>query len=312
MALLRDLSWWIVRVIAGAALLGTGLAEDPAVAIVPRAARSPQTRLAASIRLDVKLIQIPVTVTDGLDRPVLGLRKTDFRIFEDDVEQDIAAFSMSDAPLSVGLVFDTSRSMKTRIADSREAVEEFLHTASPADQFLLVQFSDKAKLVTPFTHTIDEISRGLSLVEARGWTAMIDAVYLAAQQMRRAENPRKALLVLTDGQDNNSRYSESELLSILREADLRVFAISLFQRPQTLDKIADETGGRVIWVHKLSELPDAMDTLSRQIRTEYLLGYFSKTPQNDGRYHKVRIQLKPSIGPDSRVTWRRGYFAPND
>ena len=140
---------------------------------------------------------------------------------------------------------------------------------------------------------------------------MIDGLRLSLMEMRRASNPRRVLLVLSDGADNNSRYSEPELLSVLREADVRVWAVGLFDRSRYLQKLADETGGRVVWVHKLGELPAAMDRLSRQIRNEYVISYFSSHAQNDGRYHKLRIEvLPPGEMKQIHATWRQGYIAP--
>jgi Ca-activated chloride channel family protein len=281
------------------------------VSIAPRSRPTSKLLSSGNIRLDVKLVLTPVSVADGFDRPLVELHKSNFRIFEDDVEQEIGSFSISEAPVSVGLVFDSSRSMKNSIDDSRIAVEQFMQTSAPEDEFLLVRFSDKAELLTPFTHNSDEISRQLSLPNAHGFTAMLDAICLATQQMRRATNPRKALLVLTDGVDNNSRYSERDLERLLREADVRVYAIGLFQRPEFLEKIASETGGRALWVRRLADLPDAIQTLSREIRSEYLIGYMSHRPENDGKYHKVRVSVEPPGGTrlPIRTSWRRGYLA---
>lgn len=281
------------------------------VSITPRSRPTSKLLSSGNIRLDVKLVLTPVSVTDAFDRPLVELHKGNFRVFEDEVEQEIGSFSISDAPVSVGLVFDSSRSMKNSIDDSRIAVEQFMQTAAPEDEFLLVRFSDKAELLTPFTHNSDEISRQLSLPNAHGFTAMLDAICLATQQMRRAANPRKALLVLTDGVDNNSRYSERDLQRLLREADVRVYAIGLFQRPEFLEKIASETGGRALWVRRLADLPDAIQTLSREIRSEYLIGYMSHRPENDGKYHKVRVEVEPPGGTrlPIRTSWRRGYLA---
>ena len=281
------------------------------VSVVPRerlahrAEREPST-----FRLDVKLIEIPVSVKDLHDRPVLGLAQGGFRLFEDGAEQQIVAFSRVDAPVSAGLVFDSSGSMRHRIQDSRAAVEQFLKTSMPGDDFSLVTFADKPELAAAFTPDFNEISRRLAATHARGWTAMNDAIRLSIEEMRRAANPRRVLLVLSDGGDNNSRYSEGELLSLVRESDVRVYAIGLFERPKFLEKLADETGGGVIWVRNLNDLPDAMDRLSAQIRNEYSLGYYSDHAQNDGKYHKVKIEVKPPDARPLQVSWRRGYTAP--
>lgn len=288
------------------ALAGLSTAQ-PNIALIPRSHPEPELHN-STFRLDVKLIQVPVQVTDQRDRPILGLPKTAFRVFEDDVEQELVSFSMADAPISTGLVFDSSRSMKDRIADSRAAIDQFCKTAVPADEFFLVKFSDKAELISSFTHDAGEIQRSLSFVEPRGWTAMIDAIWRSVEEMKRAGNPRRVLLVLSDGADNNSRYSEAELLSRIREADVRVYAIGLFQRSHYLERLAEETGGRVIWVHKLSDLPEAMETLSLQIRNEYQVGYLTKHAQSDGKYHKLRIEVQPPAGVSPvRTSWRRGY-----
>ena len=253
----------------------------------------------------------PVSVTDAFDRPLIDLHKGNFHIFEDDAEQEIASFSISEAPVSVALVFDSSRSMRNSIEDSRMAVEQFMQTAAPEDEFLLVKFSDKPELMTPFTHSAEEISQQLNVPIAHGFTALLDAMFLATQKMRHAANPRKVLLVLTDGVDNNSRYSERELERLLREADVRVYAIGLFQRPEFLEKMAAETGGRALWVRKLTELPEAIETLSRQIRSEYIVGYLSHRAENDGKYHKVRVAVEAPGGTRLPIhtSWRHGYLA---
>jgi len=281
------------------------------VSVAPRRGPAhPEELPRSTFRLEVKLIEIPVSVKDLRDCPVLGLPQSGFRLFEDDAEQQIVAFSRSDAPISTGLVFDTSGSMRHRIQDSRAAVEQFLTTSVKGDEFSLVTFSDSPQLISPFTSDAGEISRRLTGVHARGWTAMIDAIRLSLQEMRRAINSRRVLLVLSDGGDNNSRYSESELLSLVRESDVRIYSIGLFERPKYLEKLAEETGGRVIWVHKLSELPEAMERLSAEIRNEYCIGYYSSHAQNDGRYHKIRVEIAPPDSRQVRASWRRGYTAP--
>ena len=280
------------------------------VSIVPRTLPAHAEELPRStFRLDVKLIEIPVSVNDLRDRPVLGLPQNRFRLFEDEAEQQIVSFSRTDAALSVGVVFDTSRSMKNRIQDTRAAIQQFLTTAAEGDEFSLVTFADSPELVSSFTPDTDQIFRLLSGVPPHGWTAMIDAIARSLGEMHKAANSRKVLLVLSDGGDNNSRYSEGELLSLARESDTRIFAIGLLERPRFLEKLAEETGGSVIWVHKMSELPEAMAKLSAEIRNEYRVGYLSQ--RNDGRYHKVRVEVSaPRESGPVRVSWRRGYRAP--
>ncbi|HWC96268.1 MAG TPA: VWA domain-containing protein [Candidatus Sulfopaludibacter sp.] len=263
--------------------------------------------------MDSRMVQIPVTVTDPMDRSVMNLNAGNFRVFEGDVEQTISAFSLSDAPVSAGIVFDTSGSMKRRIQESRASVQQFLETAVPEDEFFLVQFADAANLLSPFTRQPADILRNLESMDARGWTALYDAVFLSVQQLRRATNPRRVLLIVSDGEDNNSRYSESEVLSLVREADVRVYAIGLFTKARCLEKMAEQTGGRMITVHNLADLPAAMEKLSDEIRNQYMLGYFSTNGVNDGRYRKVRVEMRMPAGtPTLRLSWRHGYLIPSD
>ena len=284
---------------------------QPRTAITPRARADVKAVRPATFRMDARMVEVPVTVLGANDRPQMDLRQSDFHLYEDGVEQQIAAFSMGDAPVSTGVVFDTSGSMKGRIQNSRESLDLLLQSASPGDQFFLMRFSDRPELLQPFTSDPDVISRRLGMVIPHGWTALYDAIFLSMQEVKHAANPRKALLVLSDGEDNNSRYSESEVLSLVREGDVRVYAIGLFRQTHCLERMAAETGGRMIWVHKLSELPDAVRKLSLELRNVYMLGYFSKNPLEDGKYRKVKVDVPPPPGREAyRVSWRRGYYTP--
>ncbi|MDR3699228.1 MAG: VWA domain-containing protein [Candidatus Sulfopaludibacter sp.] len=281
------------------------LAARPA----PSAAKLPPS----DFRVEARMVQIPVTVTDSLDRNVMNLNAGNFRIFDGDVEQRISSFSMTDAPISTGIVFDTSGSMKHRIQDSRAAVKQFLATAVPDDEFSLVQFADTATLLSGFTRNPAAIEHPLGSMAAHGWTALYDAMFLAMHQIRRAANPRRVLLVLSDGEDNNSRYTEAEMMSLVREADVTVYAIGLFTRARGLERMTEETGGRMITVHNLPDLPAAMEKLSREIRNQYMLGYFPSRAGSDGRYRKVRVEVNlPAGSPPLRTSWRRGYFVPDN
>ena len=306
-----------------AVLLGVGLAvwltapaadgplpaNEGEVAVVRRTPLNPRINPpgAGSIRLDIKVVQIPVTVTDPLDQPVRGLRKADFHLFEDNVEQEIAYLSTEEAPVSLGLIFDASGSMRNKIETSVAAVDQFFQTNLPGDEFLLVRFSTLPHLVTGFTADTGEISAWLHASQPNGWTALYDAIYLGIQKMKTARNPRRALLIMSDGGDNNSRYSAQEIRSLVREADVRIYSLGLLQSSHFLERISDETGGRMIQVHKMADLPDAMEKLSRDLRSQYVLGYYSKNGQNDGRYRHVRVQVTQ---PAVRASWRRGYYAP--
>jgi VWFA-related protein len=254
-------------------------ASDAKVAIQPRANRAnraardtgvPKT----DIRVDSTLVLIPVTVTDPLNRFVTGLDKDNFRVFEDKREQTLVQFSSEDAPLSVGIVFDTSGSMGPKLQKSREAVAQFVKTANPEDEFFLVRFGDAAELAVPFTHDIAEIQSRLTFTQSKGRTALLDAIYMALQQMRKGKNPRKAVLVISDGGDNNSRYTENEIKNLVREADVQIYAIGIYEPmasrartaeemagPGLLTDIAEQTGGRQYAVENLNELPDVAEPI---------------------------------------------------
>jgi len=308
-----------LRGIAGcvvcAGVIGAGaLAQEPRVAIEPRSA-PPKLSIKppSNLRLDVTMVLVPVSVKDPTDRPVLNLPADSFRIYEDNIEQKIASFALEEGPISIGILFDASTSMKPRMAAALNAVEQFLRTAAPGDEFNLVSFSDQPNVVMNFTQDINEILAPLASVQAAGWTALHDALCLSLQKMKKAKNARRALLILSDGGDNNSRYSESEVRNMVRESDVRVYSIGLFERPKLLENLAADSGGRAYLVHKLDDLPDVVETLSRDLRSQYVLGYSSNNGQKDGKYRKVRVELIDKLRriPLS-IFWRRGYYAPGD
>jgi VWFA-related protein len=300
--------------------------QDARVTIVPR----PKPRGAdegprgANIRVDTNLVLIPVTVTDPMNRFVTGLEKEHFRLEEDKVEQTITHFASEDAPLSVGVVFDTSGSMGSKLQKSRMAVAQFMKTANPEDEFFLVQFSDKPELTVPFTTNTEEIQSRLTFTQSKGRTALLDAIYLALHEMKRARNPRKALLIISDGGDNSSRYTESEIKNLVREADVQIYAIGIFEPvyargrtpeelagPGLLSEVAEQTGGRHYAVENLNDLPDIAAKIGIELRNQYVLGYTPTNQERDGKYRRVRVRLvQPKGLPPLRAFWRMGYYAP--
>jgi len=286
--------------------------DSPGVSITPRERRpDANASLPSNLRLDVKVVLIPVSVTDSLDHPVNDLPPNAFRLLEDNVEQKIACFFKEEAPVSVGLIFDASGSMRKSMDRSLAAVEQFFHTTTPGDEFFLIRFSDKPTVETGFTSDSNEILERLSFVHPEGWTALHDAIYLGVQRMKSSKNPRRALFILSDGGDNNSRYTEGEVKNLVMESDVRIYAIGLFDRPRFLEKLAAETGGETFWAHRLKDLPEAIDKLSRALRSQYVLGFSPSKPQNDGKYRKIRVELAhPFSFASLRLIWRRGYYAP--
>jgi Ca-activated chloride channel homolog len=288
-------------------------AQEPRISVASRVdrRRDPLKTPSGMIRTDVKLVLIPVTVTDPLQRPVSGLRKQDFRVFDDGIEQNISEFFSEEAPVSVGMVFDASHSMLTKMNQSRQAITEFLKMSVPGDEFFLLKFSDRPATVVPFTTDISSIEDGLTLIQSGGWTSLFDAMYLALNRMKRATYGSKALFVLSDGGDNNSRYTETDITNMVREADVRIFAVSVLDRSLCLERISEESGGRAYRVHKLDQLHEVAETLSAEVHSHYVLGYLPTKFQNDGKYHKVTVKLiRTESTPRLHVAWRRGYYAP--
>jgi VWFA-related protein len=318
------------------AVAGMGFAGDdnqssagnPRVSIQPRGKRlavaDPDVPRSRSIRIDTTLVPIPVTVTDPLNRFVTGLEKKHFRLYEDKVEQKIAYLSSEDAPISIGLVFDHSGSMGAKLQKSREAVAQLLKTANPEDEFFLVQFNDRPELAMGFTHDADEIQNRLTFVQSKGRTALLDSVYLALNQMKKAHNPRKALVVISDGGDNSSRYTETEIKNLVREADVQIYAIGIFEPlaargrtaeelagPSLLSEIAEQTGGRHFPVENINELPDVAERIGYELHNQYVLFYSSSNTAKDGKYRHVQVRLvQPKGLPPLRAYWRLGYYAP--
>jgi VWFA-related protein len=309
-------------------------ASDPTVAIEPRikpapGAPDPARALVdsrpASIRIDKTLVQINVTVTDPLNRFVTGLDKDYFKLFEEKVEQQIAQFSSEDAPLSIGLVFDTSGSMGAKLQKSRQAAAQFFKTANPEDEFFLITFNDRPELVMPFTTDTEEMQNRLTFTQSKGRTALLDGIYMAMNQMKKARNPRKALLIISDGGDNSSRYTESEVKNAVREADVQIYAIGIYESiasrgrtpeemagPGLLSDVAEQTGGRAFAVDNLAELPDVAAKIGMELRNQYVLYYTPKNPERDGKYRRVTVKLVQPRGlPPLKAFYRLGYYAPS-
>lgn len=278
----------------------------------------------ATLRVDSNLVLIPVSVTDPNNRPVTGLEPEHFKIFDDHAEQNITHFAMDDEPVAVGLVFDTSGSMGPKIRLSRLAAAAFFETTNPEDEFFLVEFNDQVKLVTPLTSDFDEIQNELTFAQSKGRTALLDAIVLAMHEMKRSKKNRKALLIISDGGDNSSRYSEGEVRSLVRESDVLVYAIGIFEPwssrgrtpeeaagPGLLNELAEQSGGRH-YPADASELPDIAAKIGMELRNRYVLGYSPTAAMRDGRYHRVEVKLIPPHGlPKLSAHWRQGYFAPS-
>lgn len=276
------------------------------------------------IRVDVDLALINVTITDPYNRLVTGLESENFRIFEDNIEQEVAHFSNEDVPASIGVIFDLSGSMANKVDKSRLAALQFFKTANPQDEFFLVSFNDRAQLVSPFTSSIEDLQTRLMFTAAHGRTAMLDAIYLGLSQMKGACNTKRALLIISDGGDNHSRYSERDIRNFVKEADVQVYAIGIYDPsgnratpeevsgPSLLGDLTDMTGGRTFPVANLNDLPDIAIKISMELRNQYVLGYKPSNRAHDGKWRKLKIKLRPPKGlPPLNVYAKSGYLAPN-
>lgn len=287
-------------------------------------AQTAKAAAAASLRVDSNLVLVPVIVSDSKNRPVAGLEKERFRIFDDKVEQTVTQFAMDDEPLAIGLVFDVSGSMGKKLRRSRMAAAAFFRAANPEDEFFLVTFSDRPTVAVPLTSDTEAIQNRLTFTGSKGNTALMDAIYLALAEVRKSNKPRKALLVISDGGDNNSRYTESELKSLVRESDVLIYGIGIFEPygshgqtleemagPDLLSEIAELTGGRELPVDDIRELPDVAAKIGMELRNRYLLGFTPSNAQRDGRYHRVQVKVLQTRGmPKLEAHWRAGYYAP--
>ncbi len=275
------------------------------------------------LKVDVDLVLIPATITDPMNRLVTGLERDNFELFENGEKQDIRHFSSEDAPLSLGVIFDMSGSMSNKIEKSREAVVEFFRTANPQDEFFMIAFSERPELINDFTSSVEEIQGKLLSVIPKGRTALLDAIYMGLNMMRRAHQQKKALLIISDGGDNHSRYTESEIKSLVKEADVQIYAIGIFDAtprteeerlgPTMLAAVTDVTGGRTFTIDNPNELADVATKIGVELRNQYVLGYRPKKPAHDGKWRKVKVKLNPPKGlPPLHVYAKTGYYAPTE
>ena len=276
------------------------------------------------IKVDVDLALVNVTVTDPFDRLVTGLEKENFHVFEDGVEQEIVNFSSEDVPISIGVIFDMSGSMSDKVDKAREAAVQFFHTANPLDEFFLVSFNDRAELTSPFTSSVDDLQSRMMFTAARGRTALLDAIYLGLSEMRGARNSKRALLIISDGGDNHSRYNETDIKSFLKEADCQLYAVGIFdpidirgrtpeemEGPSLLNELTEMSGGRVFPVENLNDLPDIAAKIGMELRNQYVLAYRPSNGSRDGTWRKIKVKLTPPRGlPPLSVYAKTGYFAP--
>jgi Ca-activated chloride channel family protein len=278
-----------------------------------------------SVHVDVELALVNVTVTDPHNRLITGLESDNFRLFENNVEQEIEYFSSEDMPISIGVIFDLSGSMGNKVGKAKEAALEFFKTANPQDEFFLVSFNEHAELASAFTNRVEDLQSRLLSASAKGSTALLDAIYLGLREMSTARNAKRALLIISDGGDNHSRYNENDVKRLVREADTQLYAVGMFDPlgyrsrtpeelngPSLLSELTELTGGRAFDVENANELPDIAAKIGAELRNQYILGYRPSNKSHDARWRKIKVKLRVPKGlPPLSIYAKTGYYAPS-
>jgi Ca-activated chloride channel homolog len=277
----------------------------------------PASHKSRPLRVDVDLVMVPVTVSDSMNHTVTSLKKEDFVLYEGDKRQEIRYFSTEDDPISVAILLDVSKSMSDKIETERAAIVEFFNNANLEDEYFAIAFSDRPRVLADSTQSVDQLQGKLLAEQPGGPTAMLDAVYLAISKLRSARYERKAILILSDGGDNASRYKLREIKSVAQESDVQIYAVGLFETfffnsieeklgKVWLGEITDVTGGRTITVDNRGKVPEAAATISRAMRNQYVLGYRPTTTATT-KWRKIKVRLTSSDDRSLRAYYRRGY-----
>jgi Ca-activated chloride channel family protein len=271
--------------------------------------------------INTDLINLSVTLTDVYGRYVTGLTKDAFTVWDDKDQQEIQFFSDDDAPISMGVVFDVSGSMgREKLSRAREALRHFVETSHDDDEYFLIGFNSRAQLLMDRTRDSDAMLTKLTFVESKGNTALYDACYLGVERVTRGTHPKRALLVISDGQDNNSRYTFNELRRLLKETDVLIYAIGIVEKgsPQSLDvsgqalleELASVSGGHAFFPETAAEMNEIFERIAIELRHQYAIAYRPKNFSNDGKWHKIKVKVTPPRGlPHLFVRTKDGYYA---
>jgi Ca-activated chloride channel homolog len=280
------------------------------------AKQPPQT-----LKIDVDLVLVNATVTDSLNRYVTSLEQGHFQIWEDKVEQKIEYFSAEDVPISIGVIFDVSGSMKDKIATARQAAGTFLKTGNPDDEYFLVEFANRPEVASDFTTDVTKLQSKLIMTPAKGMTAMYDSVYLGLEKLKEGSNPKKALLLVTDGEDNRSRYTFQNVKEFVKEQDVQIYGIGIVDDWNSqlgagrtgralIEELSDLTGGRAYFPDSVYELEDICTKIAVELKNQYVIGYHSTNQAKDGKWRKLRLKVNPPKGiPRLNVRAKQGYYA---
>jgi Ca-activated chloride channel homolog len=270
-----------------------------------------------TFRTDVETVFVKVSVTDYSSRYVTGLEQEHFKIYEDKVEQTISYFGTEHAPVSVGIIFDISGSMNdnSNIGKAKKAIDRFLQSGNPEDEYFLVTFNQKTTLVQSFTSQSSALQNGAALQKPGGRTALYDAIYLGLDRIKEAKNDKKALILVTDGEDNSSRYSPLEVREFAKESDAQIYGIgqegNLNYGRSEITSIVGLTGGRAFFPRSFSELDYYIDLIHSELRNQYLLGYIPTNKVHDGKWRHIKVLLDAPKGLSKLIiNAKEGYYAP--
>jgi Ca-activated chloride channel homolog len=272
------------------------------------------------IRTDARLVLVPVIVTDPDERVVSGLSRDNFEVFEGKKPQTIQHFSSEDEPVSLGIILDVSGSMSDKMDRLREAVNEFCDTANLQDEFFMIVFSDEPRLVTDFTSSPEDLKKELLFTQPKGRTSLLDAIHMGLRKMKDARYGKRALLIISDGGDNHSRYGEKSIKAIAKESDVMIYSIGIFDRyvptpeelrgPSLLSEIAQPTGGRAFTIDNPNIMPSVARRIGMELRTQYVLAYRPQDPPHDGKWRKIKVKLRlPRKLAFLQARTRTGYYA---
>jgi Ca-activated chloride channel family protein len=275
----------------------------------------------ANLRVDTNLVLVPTTVNDEFNRPVTGLEKENFRVFDNKIEQPITSFSSDDEPIALGFIFDTSGSMKGTLPGGRAAASEFLKMSNPEDEFFLVEFDNKPRLVIPLSSNTRDIGLEVMMTKSEGSTALIDGLFMGIHEIHKSKKAKKALVLISDGGENNSRYSPGEIKRVVKESDVLIYTVAFSGEfnpdsaagLEMMTGISELSGAHMFYVGGGNGLPDIAEKIGIELRNRYVLGYTPQDRVRDGRYHNIGVKLVPPRGlPKLQAHWRKGYFAPTN
>jgi len=292
----------------------------PSPTATPETTGTPIPDDSRPINVATDLVTMTLTVTDEYGRYVSGLGKNAFSIVDNNQDQEITYFSDTDAPVSVGILFDVSGSMAgSKIVRAKTALERFINTSHPSDEYFLIAFNSKAQLLLDRTRNGDSVIDKLTMVQPKGNTALYDAVYLGVERVTRGAHQKKALLIISDGQDNNSRYNYGEVRRLLKESDVNIYAVGIvsgndgglgMQGQAFLDELAGVTGGKAFYPTSDLEMDEIFERIALELRHQYSVGYTPKDFTPNGAWRKVKVKVKPPRGlPRLNVRNRDGYYA---